>query len=100
MPTHVPVRAVAVTVDATLWVSRGAAGTLADGTRTVLARIDTVDRVDDVVVRGMSPTTNDIRVSVTADLIIREVPPSVVDTLEAGVGVLAVDVITVDIIDL
>jgi len=73
-------------------VPRGEAGSLDDGARTVLDKLDPVHGVEVVRIGGMRPDAFDLYVDVTARVELElddETDPA--DTLGDGFGVVAVD---------
>lgn len=87
---------VGVTADLHVHVPRNDRGTLVDGARAVVARIEHVDRVDDVQVTSVRPDLNtvytDARVELTLAADTGNDPVAVADALRDGVGVQRVDV--------
>jgi hypothetical protein len=86
---------VRVDAELTLNVTRNANGTLADGAADLVARVDGVERVDDVDVTSLTPRLNDLQVTATvtctvacADVADRG---AVEHTLADGFGVDAVE---------
>lgn len=81
-----------VTADLTLRVPRGEAGSLHDGSRTVLEKVDAVRRVEVDEIRGMRPDAFDCYVDATVTLGL-ELPASAEpdERLRDGFGVVDVD---------
>lgn len=64
----VQLREVGVAADLTVQVPRDAAGDLAAGVRTMLARVEAVRGVDELAVTGLTPRLNDLQAEVEARL--------------------------------
>lgn len=88
----VQLRHTEVAADLTLRVPRGEAGSLHDGSRTVLEKVDAVRRVEVDEISGMRPDAFDCYVDATVTLEL-EVPAAAEaqKTLRDGFGVVAVD---------
>ena len=83
------------TVTMTVHVARDAPGDLLDGVDARLAAVDCVASVDALDVRGVTPSLNDLRVAVRADLRLHGEggdPASDVEELADGFGVHEVSV--------
>lgn len=91
---------VRVVAELTLNVTRNANGTLADGAEDLVARIDSVERVEHVDVTGLTPRLNDLQVTATVECTLQCADPDAQsiaeDRLADGFGVAAVDDLRID----
>jgi hypothetical protein len=89
----------AVEATVTLRVPRGAMGDLPAGVHEVLAGVDGVETADVGEIRGVRPTSFDIRVDVAARLGMDGTtdPDAVRDRLLDGFGIEAVEAVVVDV---
>lgn len=89
---------VGVTAGLTVNVPRDAAGDLEAGVTKVLARVETIERVEAVDVTGLTPRLNDLQAEVTAEVTLaleRDDPEAVREALADGFGV-TVEELTVE----
>lgn len=86
----VQLQTVEVEADLTVEVSRDDTGTLRDGVRAKLRRVDSVKSVNQLAVTGLTPRLNDVQATVSSELKVsteRDDPTHIDNCLEEGFGI-------------